>query len=301
MRGGMNSPASSGSESVSAPWLSNPGWAGGVVKDQARLFLAGLSIFAIFFLMGTAFPTVLSIGDLLHPPPRRHLGWADRLAPVVLIGMNLLLVGGAVYFAVLRRTTGGSRLELSPFPGAVGGQLAGRIITGRPIQFAAPVHLTLSCFEMPAGGSRHSHATTLWHSEQMLTPALPTDAEGGASIPIYFGIPPHCSPTNHDQKHIRWRLTAQSSLAGGVHYYATFVVPVFKVEQDQPTVIDAAQAYRMTDDAIHKLAHGRGIAVENDASGGVRMHFAAARHPGLAIQYTLFTAAFAATPWVLSY
>ena len=211
--------------------------------------------------------------------------------------MDALLIGGAVYFAILRRKTGGSRLELSPFPGAIGGQLAGTIVTGNPIQFSSPVHLTLSCFEMPSNGTRRSRATTLWHSEQTLVPALPGDMRG-TRIPVYFEIPPHSSPTDHDKKHIRWRLTAKSSI-GGVHYYATFVVPVFRVMHEQPAS-DAAKTYRVTDTEAN-LPHGRGVSMENDASGGVHMHFAAARHPSLALQYTAFASVFAATPWVLSY
>jgi len=65
-------------------------------------------------------------------------------------------------------------------------------------------------------------------------------------------------------------------------------------------VPDAAKAYRVTDEPAN-LPHGRGVSMESDASGGVRMRFAAARHPGLALQYTAFASVFAATPWVLSY
>ncbi len=280
-----------------SPWLSNPAWAGRVVNDQARIFSVGLWVLAMVFVAGTALPTAASIHDLMHPPPRRHLGLSDWIGPPVVIAMDALLIGVAVYFTILRRKTGGSRLELSPFPGAIGGQLAGTIVTGKAIQFSAPVHLTLSCFEMPSDSTRQRHATTLWHSEQTLVPALPGDMHG-TRIPIYFDIPPHSSPTDHDKKHIRWRLTAQSSI-GRVHYYATFVVPVFTVTHEQPAT-DAAQAYRVTD-AEANLPHGRGVSVENDASGGVHMRFAAARHPGLALQYTAFASVFAATPWVLSY
>jgi len=276
--------------------MSNPSWANGVAKDETRLWTLFLWLAVIVFAAMSVLPIFVCIGDLVHPPPRFRIDFAAVLAPLVLIGLDVLLLGGAAYLQILRRKTGGSRFELSTLPGKVGGQLAGSIVTGKTVQFSSPVHLTLSCFEISTRGGR-SGATCLWHEEQTLTNNLPADADG-TRIPIYFDIPSHCSPTQHDKKHVRWRLTLHSPMPG-VDYYATFIVPVFKTALEQ-TAIDSAKAYRITNPPP-EAPHGSGVTFTEDSSGGVQIRFAAARHPAMAVQYTSLALIFASTPWILSY
>ncbi|HEX3358975.1 MAG TPA: hypothetical protein VHS31_18495 [Tepidisphaeraceae bacterium] len=194
---------------------------------------------AIFFTVLT-FPAIKEcILRIARPSAHHAVGFDDWFAPLILSGMNLFLLGAAGYVALQRIRFGSSRLELSTFPGAVGGKLAGTIVTSKPVQFTSELHLTLTCRKL--AGYRGNANETLWRDELILTSQVPTDGQT-SRIPIYFEIPSHCLPTQRGKALIRWRLKVRSAMPG-VDYYARFIVPVFKVDQETE-VADLTQPYR---------------------------------------------------------
>ncbi|HEY7088209.1 MAG TPA: hypothetical protein VH518_08985 [Tepidisphaeraceae bacterium] len=281
-----------------SPWLSNPAWANGTVLDESRRWGAAAWGVAIFFVLMSVPIVGVSISELIHPRSRSASDiMTTAFVMLIFGGISAGLLGLAIYFTLLRRKYGAVRLELSTFPGAIGGSLAGTIVTGRPLQLMNNLHLTLSCWEHAVGAARGTSNTLLWQGEQALSPRLPGDPSG-ARIPVFFTIPSHCSPSGHERNRIRWRLTANSPMPG-VDFHASFIVPVFKVAEQQP-IEDMAQPYRVTHEPP-AVVQGRGVAMSVDESGDMEARFAAARHPLVAAQYTAFAAAFAATPWLLAW
>jgi hypothetical protein len=173
--------------------------------------------------------TLLLVVDTLNTPSARN---ADGLLTTgIFVLMDAAAVGGAIYVTVRRRKFGASRLELATCPAVIGEELVGEIVIPNPKHLTNDVHVRLSCIERRLTGGRGGNPTVLWQAEQTLTPASSDDQ--GSRVPVRFAIPHHCSPTNHEDKIIRWQLSATSPTPG-VDFYATFRVPVVKVQQSRP-------------------------------------------------------------------
>ncbi len=92
-----------------------------------------IGIWSLTLLFGFMFslPLKVSIDELLHP--HRPPGLEDWLSPFLFAGIELAILAAAIYVTLLHRKYGAARLELSAAPAAIGGCLAGTIITGKPI------------------------------------------------------------------------------------------------------------------------------------------------------------------------
>lgn len=282
-------------QTVDAPWLAKKAWASGVIADNARSTLIGTWIFGIIW---SAFTVPIAWIALFGDKPQSAGVYFVLIFPLV----GLLILGAAVRLTLQRRKFGRSTLELSTFPGAIGGKLAGTIVTTRPLRLVSELTVKLSCIRRTVSGTgknKHTSENVLWHDELKLRSDLPTD-ERGTRIPICFSIAREARPCDdaNPRDRILWRLEANSPMPG-VNYGATFDVPVFAVEQAEE-IADATVKLR-AEDVPAGVPEGRGITLARDASGGVEMSFSWARHPGTALVFTLFTLLLFAVPVFILY
>ena len=279
--------------SPSAVWLANPRWANGfVAEDSGREAIFDWTLAGVWSAM-TIFICAVFTAHPLHD-------WHAIVVLIVMPAGAVFLLARAMQITLRRRRFGVSHVHLLTFPAAVGGQLVGNVIVPRAVRLENGLHLTLACIEREIVGSgKNAHAieSVLWQEEQYLGGTLPP-ADGvhtGTRIPVCFNISPHCHPCDdHDRRdRILWRLSAHAPMRW-IDYLATFSLPVFKVAPEA-MLADIAAEFRKPPPA-HVLA--RGISRTSDAAA-VEFRFAAARHPGIALQYTAFALAFAATPFLL--
>jgi len=199
-------------------------------------------------------------------------------------------------YALLNRKFGPTRFKPAA-PGAIGGQLAGSIITGRPVRFDSDIRLSLGCFDRKRHtfvGRTSIDESTRWHDHYFLSHQLGADA-GSTAIPVHFNIPSDCHPTQRisADEHIVWRLSADST-SGSSRFHAEFTVPVGDTPQGPP-LADAGAAYRVPAPAP-STALARGITVGESAGDELDISFAAMRQPVVAIEHIFFAGLFIAAP-----
>ena len=259
---------------LNGPWLKNPKWAGGRIRNSD-----GKSAFWSYVIAAACLCFVLIIPGLnqLHRKnvaakeaakrsPLAHvvtdkqtIDKQENAALYFAIGLALFVGAAFLTHAVVntRRLIrfGSSTLELATFPGVIGGQLVGIIYTQRKLTPSDGYHLRLRCIHRVVtyygtGRDRHSavEETPIWEEQCTMARSVTDGDMSRTAIPVGFSIPSHCRPsdvhTSNDS--VRWELQALAKLPG-LNYLATFIVPVFRTEDSttNPTEqVDPVAAYR---------------------------------------------------------
>jgi len=272
-----------------APWRWQSDWNQGRIKTSGSVQFLFPLIFAFFWNLVS-----MPLAFLL---PREILFHDNKLA---LIGLVFPLVGlGLIVWAARAfihwKKFGDSVFEMSTFPGVVGGQLAGRVLTSVDIQPVAGFDLTLSCLHRVTTGSGKNRSTSdrlQWQEVRHIDRETLDYDPTRSSIPVAFAIPYEAEPTEErdaDDETL-WRLEVDAETPG-IDYSAEFEVPVFRTADSRPD-IEPEESVWSTEapeqDTLAELSH-ENIGKEWLHEGGFALTFPAARHKAAAWGLTLFT------------
>ncbi len=222
------------------PWRWNEEWATGRLRGRVGATSA-LFALAAAGAAALALPMVLVVWRSSPPDLARWrddpAGLARALLPsAAWLVPALLLAGLALRLWLVRWRFGASTFEMSTLPGAIGGRLEGRILTGLG---SAPkaIRLRLVCtrwaLDPPPPGSsgrasRRIGHSELWSAERSVPPADLYLGPRGAAVPVAFDIPSGCRPTvwRSPAERISWTLLLHVVVLG-IDLEAGWVVPVF--------------------------------------------------------------------------
>ncbi|NHZ73762.1 MAG: DUF3592 domain-containing protein, partial [Nitrospirae bacterium] len=271
-----------------APWKWKSDWSDGRIRTSGSVQFLFPLIFALFW-------NLISM-PLLFLLPREVLENGNKLA---LIGLIFPVVGlGLIVWAARAflhwKKFGDSVLEMSTFPGVVGGPLAGRILTSVDIQPISGFDLTLSSIHRVTTGSGKNRSTServQWQEMRHIDrEALDYDPTR-SSIPVAFDIPFEAEPTEErsaDDETL-WRLEVTAETAG-IDYSAQFELPVFRTADSRPEVAAEESPWPAEEPQNVLVDLGRErIGKDWLSEGGFALSFAPARHKGAAWGLTLFT------------
>ena len=273
-----------------APWLWKEEW------SEGRIAATGKSQFLLPCIMAVFWNLIST--PLLFFLPEEVLQKGNNLALIGLIfpivGFGLLVWAGRALIRWLK--FGDSVFEMSTFPGVIGGQLAGRILTSVNLKPANGFLLGLSSINKVTSGTGDNRSTSeriLWQQEQRIEREAAEYDPTRSEIPVRFTIPYSSSPTDSAEADnvFLWRLQVDSDVPG-VDFHATFEVPVFQTLESRSQVEneDEDRGGWATEKvpAIDLSQHG--IHLDLLSTGGQRLTISAARHKGTATMLTLFMA-----------
>jgi len=268
------------------PWRWRPEWENGVVQADTRKTLW----FAVFFagiwnLISLPLPFMLW-GEVTNKD--NYAALLGLLFPVVGIGL-------AVWVArlILRlRRFGTMTFTLDTFPGALGGQLAGKFYSPTALPVDSELDVRLTCVRKRTSGSgknRSTHESFLWQDEQRLRVQAHHVFEG-TRIHIAFPLPsdkPGSDDGDPDDQ-ILWRL-ALSADVPGVDMDASFEVPVYDIGH---TTSPLQRVAEVTSTAAEEPDWQRTGVVARRVVEGWELYFPPARHKTMAFAVTLFATIF---------
>ncbi len=263
------------------PWLWSGDWGTTALVDRAGARVAWLWALAIpinVFLLAAM--RGLFLGKMSADPKR----WVLLL--FVVGGLALLWYAVAVTRRFLRH--GRSVFQLDPFPGQIGGRLAGTLHVAGRLGDAGPIRLRLTCHRITSSGEDTTR-TLVWEDEREAQPARSSGS--GSAVPIEFAVPADQAASRKrwdSSGGIEWRLVASAVKAGPAGYRSQFDVPVFEVALPQP-VIPKPTSPREDEPLAHP-----GITLTRLSGGGCSIHFAAGRDWRSGLFVTALAAVFVA-------
>lgn len=269
------------------PWRWKGEW------TEGRITATGKAQFLLPCIMAVLWNLVSAPLLFLVPQEVRdndnYLALLGLIFPVVGVGLAVWAIRSFIRW----RKFGDSVLELSAFPGVIGGALKGRILTSVNIKATHGFRLTLNCIQQVTRGSgdnRRTSESILWQQETRLQRESAEFDPSRSEIPIEFQIPFDASPTEErsDDDKTLWRLEATAEVSG-VDYAAQFEVPVFRTAEsrDEAQLETEPDAWGTEPEPALDLAQ-YGIHSELLSTGGQRLTFRAARHKGPALGLTAF-------------
>lgn len=272
-----------------APWQQVPDWANPVVS-ASRAGLWGVGLFALFW-NAISLPLVFALPA--------EIAKGNTLA---LVGYLFPLIGAAilVLFVIKLarwRRFGAAPFTLDPWPGSIGGQLAGHLDLRLPWQQDLLVRAELCClhsYYTGSGKSRKQVQSLVWQKAGIASLA---PLQRGCRVSVCFDIPaglPESEPVGNDYHH--WRLRLSAPLAGA-DLDLSYELPVFATAQP-------ANARYALSDQHPALAGERDLALEQllnlrQLPGGIELWHRQFRHWRGNSAGALFGAVFFAIGWYL--
>lgn len=219
----LNSPSLSGEQ----PWLKNPEWAKGTIKDQSMkegFFLLGFALFWNLFIAGILFAILQS--DNVELPVMIFLGL------FILIGLGMLIAGLRKFLQWYKYR--GTRFVMAEVPGVIGGSLGGVIEIPHPVQATHGFTATLESIKrevVQSGKNTRVRETVRWSDSRHVRSDALNCSRRLTAIPVLFDIPYEAEATADLGRGKRWiwrlRLEAKTP---GLNLKSMFEVPVFRTE-----------------------------------------------------------------------
>ena len=282
--------AAAQAERPQEPWLWNPAWAGGVIRDNNRAAMW----FALFF---------MTIWNAISMPAgflvmRRYNVEHHAVILLVMIfpvmGAGLLISAARLVWRQIKYGT--ALLRMSRMPGVIGGALQGLVEIPAHIQPADGFRISLRCVNRTTtdtGKERSTHEAVLWEDVRVQAQELQDGNPAHALLPVSFLVPRHCRPTDMQtsDNQIIWRLDVEAA-GRGTRYASRFEVPMFvtadSVADVRPEGVAAGRCGRRL--RPEETLRETGAAVEALPGGGVRYTFPAGRNKSSALFITAFFA-----------
>ena len=212
-------------ETKNTDWQARKGWESPRIASDA---IKGARFFWIFALFWNAVssPLIFVIPDELQK--QNYLALVGLLFPLV----GLFLLYKAIAATLEYRHFGKVLFEMDPYPGAIGGNLGGRVQVSRlPYQQAVEareVWVRLECVYsyMSGSGDKRSRRETIKWAEQG-KPQIDSLGEG-VSMQFRFDLPEDLPEADVEQKgaYHFWRLTVKADVSG-TDLNRNYNIPVF--------------------------------------------------------------------------
>ncbi|MBQ0720565.1 MAG: hypothetical protein KBT88_05575 [Gammaproteobacteria bacterium] len=201
------------------PWLGRKKWASESLQDSFALTGGLIWGFAIFWNLITT-PALFAFSDELSKG--NQLIWIVLAFPLV----GLYLFGLAIHKTMDWRRFGQMTITLEPYPGAIGGDVAGTIHLPTPLPAGTPVKVSLDCVHHSSHG-KNSSQNIVWQHHDLFEPQ---QSSRSTSVQFLFAVPanfPQSSCTTNSYH--TWTLGVNAELAG-VDLIRQIEVPVFPTE-----------------------------------------------------------------------
>ena len=216
------------------PWLGRKKWASDSLQDSFALTGGLIWAFAILWnLIST--PALFAFTDELGKG--NQLIWFVLIFPLV----GLFLIGAAIHKTLDWRRFGQMTVTLEPYPGAIGGDVAGTIHLSTPLRAGTPVKVSLDCVRHYSHG-KNSSQQIVWQHEGLFEPL---QSSRSTTVQFLFEVPadlPQSSPTA--SSYHAWNLSVSAELSG-VNLERQIDVPVF------PTAAKASSSFRLNTKSLN--------------------------------------------------
>lgn len=281
------------------PWRWRADWASGRITSSARTAAYVAIGFAVFW-------NLVSLPVLLFVP--EEIAGGNRLAAIALlfplIGAGLAVWAGRAWLQMRRFKV--ATLTIPAGPVVAGGRLKGTVRVDAEVPVAADFRLELACVEERTRGSgknRERSERLLFQREWRVPRHQCQVTQTLTTIPVDTTVPRDQPLTDtsvsDDRRTVTWRLDVTGECPGP-DFWSRFELPVFALAatpaEAEPASL-AASPRRTHLDAHTLAAHG--IDYVRAAHGHETWTFRRARHKGLAVGMTLFSAVWTAMAAVL--
>ncbi|RLA38744.1 MAG: hypothetical protein DRQ64_08315 [Gammaproteobacteria bacterium] len=202
------------------PWLGRKKWAADSLKDSFALTGGLIWAFAIFWnLIST--PALFAFSDELGKG--NQLIWFVLLFPLI----GLFLIGTAIHKTLDWRRFGKMKVRLEPYPGALGGDVAGSIHLATPLPAGTPIEVSLDCVRHYSH-SKNSSQSIVWQHNTLFEPM---QSSRSTTVQFLFEVPAGLpqSSTGDSSYHV-WTLSVSAELPG-VDLVRQIELPVFPSEE----------------------------------------------------------------------
>lgn len=207
------------------PWLGRKKWAADSLKDSFALTGGLIWGFAIFWNLITA-PALFAFTDELGKG--NQMIWFVLLFPLA----GLYLIGMAIHKTLDWRRFGQMEVRLEPYPGAIGGDVAGTIHLATPLPAGTPIKVSLDCVHHYSHG-KNSSQNIVWQHNGLFEPL---QSSRSITVQFLFEVPsdlPQSSTastsTGSSNYHV-WTLRVNAELPG-VDLVRQIELPVFPSEE----------------------------------------------------------------------
>lgn len=211
-------------EAIEKPWLTRPEWQQGIIRSDARGGMKFLWVFAILWNLISA-PAAFMFMEV----------WNEEGAVALLI-LLFPLVGVLMLWLAIKSTRewkrfGVTPLTLDPFPGSIGGDVAGEIQTNIPYRSDRVCRVTLSSINsyMSGSGKNRSRKENIKWQDDGYARVIP--ATNGVTLQFRFKVPEGLEETEEATGNYHlWRLNVELSL-DGTDFDRSFELPVYRTGQ----------------------------------------------------------------------
>lgn len=245
---------------------------------------------AMWFWWGFAvFWNLVSSPTLLFLPRELAQGnWPARLM-LLFPAAGIWLLYRAVHTTLQWRRFGSLALNLAPYPGTIGGTVAGTIELPERFRAAQEFRVTISCVRRRTSGSgrnRSSTDTALWQDEVQAR----ADADGrGTRLSFGFNVPAGLTPSGVPSRdYVFWTIDLDADLPG-VDLASRFDVPMAAVERPAKA---AQSAPALPPGAVPDIPR-RIVRIFHDG-GATVFYYPLFRYPAMSVGLLIFSVIFAA-------
>lgn len=275
------------------PWRWRPEWQSNRIGAQIKSRLIGAWVFAGVWNLVSA-PVLFVVA-----PQIAAKGWWPAG-----IAFAFPVIGAVLLVSAIRETLrmyrfGGSVVQLTTFPGQVGGVVDGTVELIEGVRPAGGFHVRLTAVRRQtssSGRESNTRESVEWQEELTLAPLQnPTRTE----LPFSFRIPadaPETDPTTSNNT-VNWRLEVTAEVPG-VDYSAVFELPVFRPPGGSTATLPTGPSVGALASPGYRPPPNSSIRWAETPSGCV-IDFPAGRNPGVAWSLTCFWALWTAMVVVL--
>lgn len=229
-------------ETLHQPWLSELKWMDNKINSDSKSSVYLSAIFAIFWNLISMPMAILFITD-------------DNQKEGIMVTMIVMLfpiVGlGLVYWVFHNlkewRTFGRTPLSLKPFPGEIGGDVAGKVLFKHRLSSEHDYSVTLTCvwqYTTGSGDNKRTSEDLIWQKEGTAKLKQVLLKNANSELRFRFKVPEGLEESDTGQssnRHI-WRLTLENKELG---LNRSFEIPVYAVASQQSL---SRQEYSSLDD-----------------------------------------------------
>jgi hypothetical protein len=268
-------------------WQANADWHDNRIRSNAKASLWFAWGFAVFWNAISAPIPFFLPGELARG---NQLIWIALLFP--LVGLSLLI--WAIRQTLAWRRFGVTRLQLDPFPGAIGGDVGGTVELRLPYNPRHRFRVTLTCLHVytrRTGDGNETVRDAKWQDEQ---PAVVEPGMRGTRLRFLFQSPAELPDSSEeDSSRYEWTVQIKGRLPGA-DFDRSWKIPVFR---DAGPHTARTPVRRREEDA--GTLDEPGTVLIRETGAGIELYYPYFRHPGMALSVLIAGGIFAAPAWLI--